>query len=196
MFIELTDHLRCPVDHVEAYLVLIPSEIIERDVRQGMLGCPICHREYPVRDGVALFGEPPPIVGRPDAAPLDPSALVALLGIDGPGGYAVFVGSAADQVRAVAEILRGVHIVAVNSGGPIGQSLAVSALEAGSLPLKSRSMRGVALGRGYGGDQVWHQEAWRVALPGLRVIGEGAEPAIDGLEILASAGGWWVGRKV
>ena len=41
MFIELTDHLRCPADHEESYLVLLPDEIRERSVRAGRLGCPV-----------------------------------------------------------------------------------------------------------------------------------------------------------
>jgi hypothetical protein len=41
MFIELTDHLRCPADHAESYLVLLPEEMRERSVRTGRLGCPV-----------------------------------------------------------------------------------------------------------------------------------------------------------
>ena len=33
MFIELTDYLRCPADHAESYLVLLPDEMQERSVR-------------------------------------------------------------------------------------------------------------------------------------------------------------------
>ena len=59
MFIELTDHLRCPADHDEQFLVLIPELMDGRDVRQGSLGCPVCHRSFPIRDGVATFGRSP-----------------------------------------------------------------------------------------------------------------------------------------
>jgi hypothetical protein len=38
MFIELTDHLRCPEEHDEASLVLLPDELAGRSVRTGTLG--------------------------------------------------------------------------------------------------------------------------------------------------------------
>ena len=54
MFIELTDHLRCPADHDEAFLVLLPDELDGRSVRTGTLGCPVCDRRFALRDGVLL----------------------------------------------------------------------------------------------------------------------------------------------
>ena len=51
MFIELTDHLRCPADHTESYLVLLPDEMQDRSVRTGRLGCPVCGRTYVLTDG-------------------------------------------------------------------------------------------------------------------------------------------------
>ena len=56
-------------------------------------------------------------------------------------------------------------------------------------------MRGAVLGRGYGGDPHWVREAARVILPGLRVVGEGPDPPEEAIELLASAGGTWVGTK-
>ena len=52
MFIELTDHLRCPAEHEESYLVLLPERMEDRSVREGRLGCPLCGRTYAVVDGV------------------------------------------------------------------------------------------------------------------------------------------------
>ena len=63
MFIELTDHLRCPADHEESYLVLLPDRMEERSVREGRLGCPVCGRTYTLADGILDLGgdvpEPP-----------------------------------------------------------------------------------------------------------------------------------------
>jgi len=53
-------------------------------------------------------------------------------------------------------------------------------------------MRGVVLGPGYAGDPHWVAEAARVLLPGLRVVGEGPDPAGGALEVAASAEGVWV----
>ncbi len=90
MFIELTDHLRCPAPHEEAFLVLVPYEMDGRMVVRGVLGCPICQREFRITHGVAVFelngrtGEAAPGL-RFDRSP--PTHIVAFLGLEGPGGY-------------------------------------------------------------------------------------------------------------
>src|SRR2546421_743598 len=56
MFIELTDHLRCPADHEEQFLVLLPDRMEGRSVLSGELGCPVCGRVVRVEEGVADFG--------------------------------------------------------------------------------------------------------------------------------------------
>jgi hypothetical protein len=81
MFIELTDHLRCPADHEEAYLVLLPDVVEKRDVRSGKLGCPVCNWETTFADGVVDFG-----AAVPRLPPRFPSKRPAFLGLSGPGG--------------------------------------------------------------------------------------------------------------
>lgn len=194
MFIELTDHLRCPADHAEQYLVLLPDRIVDRSVISGRLGCPVCGRTYAVTDGVAELGESP--VGAGTASRLDPNSMHVLLGLSGPGGYAVLVGSAAAGWDAVAEHNAGVALVAVNPPANVmdaGQVLSV--LRAPLIPLKSRSVRGVVLGPEFAGDPEWVREAARVTLPGLRVVGEGTPPELESLELLATAEGCWVASK-
>lgn len=190
MFIELTDHLRCPEDHEEQYLVLLPDRIENRSVREGRLGCPACGRTFTLRDGVLDVGGERP---AGEATALTPDALLPLAGLGGPGGYLVLVGAPADAWREVAERLRGVALVAVNPGTSLRDEAGISVLRGGRLPLKSRSMRGVVLGRPYGGDAAWVREAARVVLPGLRVVGEGPEPPAEVIEVMAAAGGVWVG---
>jgi uncharacterized protein YbaR (Trm112 family) len=191
MFIELTDHLRCPADHDESYLVLLPDEMHERTVRAGRLGCPVCGRTYILGDGVLdLGGATPPL---PPTTLLTPDALTALVGLSGPGGYLVLVGSPAAEWREVAERNRGVGLVAVNPPTDVVDEPGISVLRGAALPLKSRSMRGVVLGNPFGGDPGWVREAARVVLPGLRVAGEGPVPDGSTLELMASAGGAWVG---
>ena len=79
MFIELTDHLRCPADHPERYLVLLPDRIVERSVIAGRLGCPVCGRTWAVAEGVAELGGPPP--APPSGAALDPSCDACVLDV-------------------------------------------------------------------------------------------------------------------
>jgi uncharacterized protein YbaR (Trm112 family) len=190
MFIELTDHLRCPADHAESYLVLLPDRMDGRSVREGRLGCPVCGRTYPLVSGILdLGGESP---DAPGSTLLEPEALTALVGLSGPGGYLVLVGSPADRWPEVSELNPGVGLVAVNPGPEIAEAPGISIIRSAMLPLKTRSMRGVVLGSPYGGDPRWIADAVRVVLPGLRVAGEGAIPSV-GIDLMASAGGVWVG---
>ena len=193
MFIELADHLRCPADHPEQYLVLLPGAIEERSVRDGMLGCPVCGREFRIDGGVFDIGGGPEQVA-PTA--LDGDAAAALAGLTGPGGYLAVVGGLAARHDELAAAIPGVRLVAINPPRGVRDAYELSVLRGGSIPLRSSSMRGVLLGPGFGSDPHWVSEALRVTLPGLRIVGEGREPEPGDLELLASAGGCWVGSKL
>lgn len=191
MFIELTDHLRCPADHEESYLVLLPDRMEGRSVREGRLGCPLCGCTYTLDRGVLdLGGE---AAEPPATTLLEPGPLTALVGLGGPGGYLVLAGRPASGWREVAALNPGVALVAVNPGADVDDEPGVSVVRSSSLPLKSRSMRGVVLGSPYGSDPGWVADAARVVLPGLRVAGEGRVPDSAAIDVMASAGGVWVG---
>jgi uncharacterized protein YbaR (Trm112 family) len=191
MFIELTDHLRCPAEHDESYLVLLPDRMEDRSVREGRLGCPVCGRTYMITDGVLDVGG----AGSPDPGPtlLTAEAATAFIGLSGPGGYLVLVGGPAAAWRDVAERNPGVALVAVNPPADVRDEPGLSVLRGGALPIKSRSMRGVALGKPWGDDPAWVREAARVVLPGLRIAGEGQVPDETVIELMAATGGVWVG---
>ena len=55
MFIPLVDSLRCPRPHDETWLVASIERAEERDILEGVLGCPACLAEYPIHDGVVWF---------------------------------------------------------------------------------------------------------------------------------------------
>lgn len=192
MFIELTDHLRCPADHEEQFLVLLPSRLDDRRVESGELGCPVCGRAYPIERWVADLG------GEVTAAPssrLTSEVMHTLLGLEGPGGAVVLVGGAAGDAVALRERLEGVHLVLVNPPGEVEPAPGLSLLRAPGIPLKARTVRGVVLGPGATAERHWVGEAGRVVLPGLRVVGEGPPPGWEGgPEVLAEADGIWVAR--
>jgi uncharacterized protein YbaR (Trm112 family) len=194
VFIELTDHLRCPADHPEQYLVLLPDSIVERSVVAGRLGCPVCGRTYAVADGIAELGSSPVASGVESL--LEPAAMHVLLGLTGPGGYAVLVGSAAAGWQVLAEQSPGVALVAVNPPPAVVDAAPVlSVLRAPLIPLKARSVRGVVLGPEFAAEPQWVRDAARVTLPGLRVVGQGPPPAIEELELLATANDCWVANR-
>lgn len=190
MFIELTDHLRCPSDHEEQFLVLLPDKMEGRSVRSGQLGCPICGRVFHLADGAFDTGDAPPPPGT--ATVLSGDALGTLAGLHGPGGYLVLVGAPAAIAGEISDQFPGVALVAVNPPAGVADGGLLSVLRADMLPLKARSMRGVVLGAPFGADARWVREAARVVLPGLRIVGEGPDPSGESVELMASAEGVWV----
>lgn len=191
MFIELTDHLRCSEDHDESFLVLLPDKMDGRFVRTGQLGCPVCGRTFQLIDGVFDTGSSPKPGNQPSE--LTAEAATVLAGLGGPGGYLALVGPPASLWREIAELLPGVALVAVNPASDVADGEAVSVIRSGRIPIKSRALRGVVLGKPYADDPWWVTEATRVVLPGLRVVGEGADPPGDSIEVMASTGTTWVG---
>ena len=191
MFIELTDHLRCPGPHPEAYLVLLPDRMEGRRVLEGSLGCPICARVIGIRASEVLFGEAPASLGPTG---LDPEGAHALMGIDGPGGFIALVGGATALAAGLAERLPGVHFALVNPPEHTPSSATQTVLRAPSMPLKRASMRSVILGPDIAGDPLWLAPAVATVLPGNRAVGEGPTPDLPNLEVLAEAGGLWTGR--
>src|SRR5437899_10532929 len=115
--------LRCPEPHDEAFLVMSTGEMRGRMVRSGLLGCPVCGREYPLVKGVARFsgsGErgAAPSAAPSGAAPRSPlpaaETLQALLDLSGPGGYVVLVGAAARQAAGLARMTGRLYYVGVH----------------------------------------------------------------------------------
>jgi uncharacterized protein YbaR (Trm112 family) len=202
MFIELAEFLRCPEAHeVESYCVLMPTEVVDRDVRSGFIGCPICEREYPIVDGIAHFETPPDTTSV--HPPTDPSSvpaaelMQALLGLTGPGGYVVLVGSAALAAGTLGPLLDNVGIVSVNvPSAPPAPGTSVLRTD-GRIPLRSAMARGVVVGSDCATGQ-WLDESVRVLLRGLRLVVLTAKPPLDdigGLEPMATGEGIWVGVR-
>src|SRR5258708_10045951 len=106
--------LRCPERHEEGYLVMSTGEMLGRMVRSGMLGCPVCHREYPITQGVVQFSEPgrpnPPTAAAAARGPRpDAHTLQALLDLSGPGGYVGLARAAATHALDPPALLGGIH---------------------------------------------------------------------------------------
>ena len=191
MHIELTDHLRCPTDHVEQFLVLLPGESSDRSVLTGDLGCPVCGRVVRLTEGIADFGGG---VASTGITALGAEAVAAFLGIAGPGGYVALAGGVTSIAPKLEQLLPGVRLALINPPPGTSDSPEASVLRAGRLPLKTGSMRGVVLGSD-AARPAWVADAIRAVLPGLRVVGEGGQPPEAGVELLAQAEGCWIGRK-
>jgi len=55
VLLELTEILRCPRDHEESFVVCVAHRTEGRQVVRGVVGCPVCRAEFPIRDGVLDF---------------------------------------------------------------------------------------------------------------------------------------------
>lgn len=197
MFIELTDHLRCPADHPEQFLILLPDEVRGRRVITGHLGCPVCGRTFPLGEGVADLGGGDPACGAPR---LTAAAVQAFLGLQGPGGYVALGGETAALHEELSAAMPGVHFAAINPPRDTLAAETLSVLRSGVWPLKKAALRGVVLGTEGGSDPAWMEMAAASVLPGLRIVGAtppGMEAARGSarLAVLAEADGCWVAER-
>ncbi len=187
MHIELTDHLRCPGEHPEAFLVLLPAVMNGRDVVAGDLGCPVCGWNTHWDEGVPDFGGG---TSSTASTALDLDAVLTLLGVEGPGGWVVLAGGIAVLAPDLAASLHGVSVVAVNPPAGVEADPLVQVIHSARWPIKRASMRGVAVGGDAAGFAL---EAIGSVLPGLRAVGEGPLP--DGVSpdrVMAATTGAWV----
>lgn len=196
MHIELTEMLRCPENHQEEFLVLSTSEMSGRMVAAGLLGCPVCHKEYEIVHGVVEFGG----ISTHHAPPFssaDPLTLQALLDLSGPGGYVVLVGSAVRYAVGLAALMGGVHFVGVNP--PLDdEELPILSLVRSerTIPLRGAIARGVVVGAEVATSK-WLAEAKRILLKGRRLVVEQEQvPEVPGVNRLAVGQGLWVGEKL
>lgn len=144
MFIPLVDLLRCVNDHADTWLVASIDRAEDRDIIEGMLGCPTCLAEYPVHDGIVRFSVN---VSRPALrAPREEDAirLAAALDLTEPSMTAVLHGA----WGAHAQILRGVspaQLLLVNPPDGIASGDGISIVLAETAPLAYGSAHAVAV---------------------------------------------------
>jgi hypothetical protein len=202
MHIELTEMLRCPESHREDVMVLSTGEMMGRMVRFGIVGCPVCRKEFLITNGIVDFtrtgkgeaGSGPP---RPPAPPPgDPQALQALLELSGPGGFVTLLGEAARYAVGLANLMAGIHFIGINAPPDVEELPVLSLLRTRTvIPLRQSIARGVVVGHDLATSS-WLVEAHRVLLRGRRFVALHETPELPiGLEKLAVAKGLWVGEK-
>jgi hypothetical protein len=111
MRLDLAERLRCPRPHGATPLVVVASEVVERDLRRGIAGCPVCRFEARFAggdvfaDGVAAQSRAAGVEERL-AEPSERTAaldrLIALLGLAEPGGAVLLTGEYASHAPALA----------------------------------------------------------------------------------------------
>ena len=171
--------------------MLLPDRMEGRRVVSGDLGCPICGKIVKIEEGIADFGDAMPAEG---GTTLTTDALVAFFGLSGPGGYLALAGGVTSLAAELAVLVPGVHLVLVNPRAETPDTELGSVLRSAGLPLKTGSMRGIAVGADLARDPAWIAAAARALLPGLRMVAEGGEPPEGRIEELGRVGEVWVGK--
>jgi uncharacterized protein YbaR (Trm112 family) len=190
VFVELIEHLRCPAGHAPTPLVAAASRSAHRHILDGILGCPECGAEYPVRSGVAHFGQAPRVPG------VEPSIetamrIAAFLELTDARGFAVLSGRWGAHVHALAQLVE-TPLVLVNP--PEGAELdgAAAVLETdGVLPIAEGAARALAI----------DADAIRIGATssvraGGRVLGPAQLTLPDGLREIARDAREWVAERV
>jgi uncharacterized protein YbaR (Trm112 family) len=196
VFIDLVEDLRCPRSHEETWLVVAAHRTDGRDIIDGTLGCPVCHTEYPIRQGVVWFdGEPHSAEApAPQGDAEHAMRLAAFLDLSERRGFALLAGT----FGPLAEMLRDIaptYIIALNPAGSIAASGGISTLVISrGIPLADASCRAVALDAAH--DDTAHMEAAvRVLLPRGRLVAPAATRLPPGVRELGRDEQLWVAER-
>lgn len=215
MFIELVEWLRCVNEHEKTWLVATADLMEERDIVQGMLGCPVCKAEYPISDGVADFsaaseGSALPPAGEKASSTGTPVygsgcgneaegafRLAALLNLDEPGGFVVLCGRWSSLARSLVGLQRGVHVLLFNPATTELSGAGVSIAKAGNeIPLRVGSSRGIAVDSSHQHcSRAWLDSAVAALRPGGRLAAPAQIAIPDGTLTLAIDNHLWVGAR-
>lgn len=186
MLIVLTDVLTCPRCGPEFGLVVLADRLEERRVSEGRLGCANCREMYEIRGGLADLRYPPGTQPVPAAsvgtasegADVDADALrlAAMIGVTGGPGVVLVAGDRASLAGEIVALVPEIGAVAVGAAtvGMADRPGTSRVLSTERLPLRGRSMRGVAL-TGAVGDTLL-EEGIRVLAPGGRIVLDPAPP--------------------
>ena len=196
----MIDLLRCINPHEETWLVASFSEISNRIVTEGTLGCPVCSAEYAIKNGIVdfTFGE--------DIADCDAERAAAThrreelatragayLDVTQPGTTIVLGGLWAYAAQELAE-MADARVIAVDAPRGVRESERVGIVRtAREIPLAPNSVHGVALDSWFNRTVV--ADALRVTKPGGRIVGSTALSAPDAAVVLAHDDHYWVAEK-
>ena len=198
MFIELVDALRCPVPHEESWLVASATRMEARHIVDGLLGCPVCHAEYPVVNGVADFRREPTLALRAEPDPVlrgDATTamhLAAYLGLSDATGFVVLLDEWGAQASALRELVETPIMLVDPPAGRDGEPGISVVLSDGIPPLAAGASRATAIGHASAERAA---AAVRVTRVGGRLVGPAALVLPDGVREIARDDALWVGEK-
>lgn len=217
MRLELAERMQCPRPHRATPLIIVARRKVDRDLVDGVAGCPECYLEAAVTAGDVVF--PGGVVGewttpRGDA-PADAQAaapaniqadadalarLIALLGLAEPGGAVLLTGRYASLAES---LCAAVDVAVVVWNAPLPRVAQVAAREPRSasvvwlaeprVPFSDGSFRGAALDAELSLPVVL--DAVRSVAVGGRVLGSAALDRPATVRELARDATEWVGER-
>jgi hypothetical protein len=194
MFIEFLDQLRCTRPHEDTWLVASFAERDGRFIVTGTLGCPVCHREYPIQNGIAYFGEVAAPAAMDDTEPEDDTAMRAAAFLDArERATLVLAGRWAAAAPAVTALLP-LRVFALNPTTNVEESEMIAlVMSPDGVPLTPASVDGVALDAATANDAVL-ASALRALRPGGRLVAPATVPVPASVKELARDQSYWVGE--
>lgn len=196
MFIELIDHLRCPVAHAETWLVAAVEQMEGRYVARGSLGCPICHARYDVRDFVVHFAMalPSSVPYSEPTTPADDAVvrLAALLDLRAAGGFVGLSKAWASFAAPLASTfdVQCVVLDATGRGAP-GAGVSIIVPSPDGAPFAAGSLRALALDDTTGTSAA----LVRSVRHGGRVVAPTTVAVPDGVHEVARDAAQWVSER-
>ncbi|HUQ19815.1 MAG TPA: hypothetical protein VM099_09405 [Gemmatimonadaceae bacterium] len=190
MHIELIDLLRCPEPHEETWLVAAFSRMEGRVVHEAKLGCPVCRREYPVRDGVATFGDGI----SPECSAGDATHIAAFLNLSSSGKTVLLAGALAEHSEAIAAMAEA-RVISLNATKSKHDDHVLEIRTNSRIPLSSSSLDGIALDKAHSAEELM-REAERVIRPGGRIVYSIIAAPAGGFHELARDDDFVVAEKV
>jgi uncharacterized protein YbaR (Trm112 family) len=192
VLLPLVDVLRCPVPHADSWLVASCQRMAERDIVEGVLGCPTCRAQYPIVDGAVRFDPPEPVGESGAAAPADDDTaerIAAFLDLTEPRGYAILSGAWAPYAPPVS-VIAPTPIIVFNPPGAIVAQPGVSVVFCRrAVPFAGRSARGIAM------DSPDGPQLAEVVVPGGRLLAPVATPVPAIARELARDERLWVAER-
>lgn len=198
MFIELVDALRCPEPHEESWLVASSTRMEARHIVDGVLGCPVCHAQYPVRNGVADFRREPtiPMPAEPDpflrGDATTAMRLAAFLGLSDALGFVVLLDEWGARASALRELVETPILLVDPPAGREGEPGISVVLSDGVPPLAAGAARATAIGQA---STERAAAGVRITRAGGRLLAPARVPVPDGVREIARDDALWVGEK-
>lgn len=191
MFIPLVDILRCVQPHAETWLVASIERADERFIIEGMLGCPTCLSEYPIRRGVVYFADRAPRPSGVEPSEAEAVRLAAALDLTEARMTAVLHG----KWGAHAQFVRGVspaQLLLLDAPAGMTSGDGISVLVSDVAPLAQASVDAIALDTPFSEALM---NSLRASLRrGGRLLAPVAAALPDGFTELARDDAVWVAR--